>query len=258
MSQTHQVLVRARQFQPHKYEILVKPPCTSHTNNSIIPKSWGLREKLLLIANLIQFVIILSQFQSQDILLYVSSNQPTKIQQSQIYQMQSNSDTMGNNKVAEPVVCPEAQECVCPSEKENEDGGEEAELDFMIEETGQHEKIEDKHSEDEKIEAGNTENTEKTKIPNRETKILRKAALIVTEIRSGSSFFGEIFNYHPNVFYLYEPLVLSQRQYQTLSNNLCNTVLKNLPELDERRNYDQDLLIDYFGECNLPDPQFYA
>jgi len=229
---------------------------TSSHANTMTTKSWNLREKLLLLANFIQFVILLSQFQSQDISLYVSTNQPSKLQQSQINQMQLNLDPMERiSRVLEsPAVCPEAHECVCPP-GENEEG--EAELEFMIEEAGQDEMVESEKMKDEKVDLAKFEID--PRIPTQPTKkVSRKAALIVTEIRSGSSFFGELFNYHPNVFYLYEPLVLSQRQYQTLSNNLCNSVLKNLPELDERRNYDQDLLIDYFGECNLPNPQFYV
>ncbi|XP_078704031.1 carbohydrate sulfotransferase 3-like [Branchiostoma floridae x Branchiostoma belcheri] len=34
----------------------------------------------------------------------------------------------------------------------------------------------------------------------------RTAVLIVTQMRSGSSFVGELFNQHPDVFYVYEPL----------------------------------------------------
>lgn len=50
----------------------------------------------------------------------------------------------------------------------------------------------------------------------------KTAALIVTETRSGSSFLGEIFNMHPDVFYLYEPLLISPKHYENSSGGYCS------------------------------------
>lgn len=86
---------------------------------------------------------------------------------------------------------------------------------------------------------------------------IRKAALIVTETRSGSSFLGELFNYHPDVFYLYEPLLISPRHFRNLSSTACTSVLKSHPQVDDRRHYDTEILSKFNGHCEIPDPYAY-
>jgi len=71
----------------------------------------------------------------------------------------------------------------------------------------------------------------------------RKQVLIVTEYRSGSSFIGEIFNRNPDIFYLFEPLLLTTiygKQKQR-----THTLLQT------------KLLVDYFAKCELPNPEIY-
>ena len=38
--------------------------------------------------------------------------------------------------------------------------------------------------------------------------------ILLTYMRSGSSFAGEIFNNHPEVFYVYEPLWATEQYYK--------------------------------------------
>lgn len=89
----------------------------------------------------------------------------------------------------------------------------------------------------------------------------KKVALIVTEIRSGSSFLGEIFNFHPDVFYLYEPLILSPRHYLNASDSACINILstKSDPEPypDSRKHYDQEIFQSFYQNCILPSPKKY-
>ena len=42
--------------------------------------------------------------------------------------------------------------------------------------------------------------------PNRPNRTTRKIVIIVTFMRSGSTFLGELFNVHDDVFYMFEPL----------------------------------------------------
>nr|CAB3230841.1 carbohydrate sulfotransferase 1 [Phallusia mammillata] len=56
-----------------------------------------------------------------------------------------------------------------------------------------------------------------------------KAIIIVTNYRSGSSFFGELLNQHPDVFYMFEPLiVVSQMEYCGRNRELQKKILKDL------------------------------
>ena len=74
----------------------------------------------------------------------------------------------------------------------------------------------------------------------------RKQILIVTEYRSGSSFIGEIFNRNPNIFYLFEPLIMT-----TIYN-------KNKKRLDIVQKPKQNkLLKEFFQSCKLPHPKGY-
>ena len=63
------------------------------------------------------------------------------------------------------------------------------------------------------------------------TRSARKNLVIVAHGRSGSSITGDIFNHHPNVFYMYEPLQTVQRTKQKFAadyDSLAQTFLKNL------------------------------
>ena len=123
-----------RRISTDEYSIhsdITTTPANSHQQNQFGKASWSFREKVLLVANLIQFVVILSQVRSQDISLYVTSNQPTKIQgglpnislnkghykslaisledrpvqQTQIDQLQ--------HKFVKPPDCPDVLPCIC-------------------------------------------------------------------------------------------------------------------------------------------------
>lgn len=59
----------------------------------------------------------------------------------------------------------------------------------------------------------------------------RKSLIIVSHGRSGSSITGDLFNHHPDVFYMYEPLQTVERTQRKLSEdyeNLAQRFLKNL------------------------------
>nr|XP_039268403.1 carbohydrate sulfotransferase 1-like [Styela clava] len=61
-----------------------------------------------------------------------------------------------------------------------------------------------------------------------------RGVLIVTNYRSGSSFVGELFNQHPNVFYTYEPLVPVDLQNMTsIVDTLRSTLSCNFRNLIE-------------------------
>jgi len=51
------------------------------------------------------------------------------------------------------------------------------------------------------------------------TKPARGNAIIVSHGRSGSSLMGDIFNHHPSVFYMYEPLQTAERVMRKSSTN---------------------------------------
>ena len=70
----------------------------------------------------------------------------------------------------------------------------------------------------------------------------RKQILIVTEYRSGSSFIGETFNKNYNLFYLFEPLVLTT--YPEFG--------KTPWEMNVAAS--QKLIKEYFVDCKLPNP----
>lgn len=70
----------------------------------------------------------------------------------------------------------------------------------------------------------------------------RKQILIVTEYRSGSSFIGETFNKNYNLFYLFEPLILTA--YPEIGNKLF--------EMDVAAS--QKMIKEYFVDCKLPNP----
>lgn len=77
------------------------------------------------------------------------------------------------------------------------------------------------------------ENREQEKIVEQKSKSnsARKNLIIVSHGRSGSSITGDIFNHHPDVFYLYEPLQTVQRTQQKFSVNydsLAQTFLTNV------------------------------
>lgn len=67
------------------------------------------------------------------------------------------------------------------------------------------------------------------------TKKARRNLIIVSHGRSGSSLTGDIFNHHPSVFYMYEPLQTAQRVYkksgnQTSYNRLAEKLLASLAQ----------------------------
>lgn len=64
----------------------------------------------------------------------------------------------------------------------------------------------------------------------------KRAVIIITNHRSGSSFFGELFNQHPDAFYLFEPLF----------------PLSNSSQCELRRNMKMKILQE-FVQCSLPD-----
>ena len=70
--------------------------------------------------------------------------------------------------------------------------------------------------------------------------------IIVTEWRSGSSFFGDLFNYNPAVFYLFEPLLTSPRH---LPHEAIECGIRSDPSLQVN---DTNILSDFFNKCELP------
>ena len=53
---------------------------------------------------------------------------------------------------------------------------------------------------------------------------VKKTLIIVSHGRSGSSLVGDIFNHHPSVFYMYEPLQTVMRVFNRLKRNDINSV----------------------------------
>ena len=53
---------------------------------------------------------------------------------------------------------------------------------------------------------------------------VKKSLIIVSHGRSGSSLVGDIFNRHPSVFYMYEPLQTVMRVFNRLKRNDINSV----------------------------------
>lgn len=64
-----------------------------------------------------------------------------------------------------------------------------------------------------------------------------KAIIIVAEFRTGSTFFSEIFNSHPEIMYIYEPLSIL-KEHCTEDENIHSQKI--------------DMLKDYLHDCNLP------
>ena len=124
----------------------------------------------------------------------------------------------------------------------------------------------------------------------------KTVGLIVTETRSGSSFLGELLNMHPEIFYLYEPLILSPKHSTNPSGSFCAEywienndqdaehnkspnfeLLKkasmktrrklammqklhkkiHLEDPDSGLDWDVKLISDYLGKCHVPSPEKY-
>ena len=57
----------------------------------------------------------------------------------------------------------------------------------------------------------------------------KKKIIVLTTMRSGSSFIGRILHEHPDIFYLFEPLQIIKRRNQILDNNdMLNSFLQKL------------------------------
>ena len=84
----------------------------------------------------------------------------------------------------------------------------------------------------------------------------RVKVIIASEPRSGSSFLGQIFNQHPNVFHLFEPLravtvVTNEDLYLNLpSENYNRLALKLLFEILNCR-FRSSVYLDHFNSFNL-------
>ena len=120
----------------------------------------------------------------------------------------------------------------------------------------------------------------------------KTVALILTETRSGSSFLGEVLNLCPDVFYLYEPLLISPKHSPNPASSFCTQywiekstdITKGLEEATsvqqrsllsylsrmhselKRENmidpvtemdYDLKILFDFFAECQIPSVNDY-
>lgn len=74
------------------------------------------------------------------------------------------------------------------------------------------------------------------------------AVIILTAKRSGSSFVGEIFNQHPDVFFLYEPLIALDRaamKSKVLNSSFLNTstvILNGCLQCDFHTDYPENIL----------------
>lgn len=73
----------------------------------------------------------------------------------------------------------------------------------------------------------------------------RKNIIIVSHGRSGSTLMGDIFNHHPSMFYMYEPLQTAQR------------VLKQTDQNMSYRSIAEKLLTGIF-DCKFVQPQIVA
>ena len=82
------------------------------------------------------------------------------------------------------------------------------------------------------------------------SKTAKKNLIVVSHGRSGSSIMGDIFNHHPSVFYMYEPLQTVARIYETLSKRAIslNTSYRGLAEE----------WLDGIFRCKFENPQFLA
>lgn len=70
----------------------------------------------------------------------------------------------------------------------------------------------------------------------------RPGVLIHTNYRSGSSFFGELFNQHPNVFYSYEPLILQELGYAFQQIEILNSTFNcNISDASEAKDENKSL-----------------
>ena len=68
---------------------------------------------------------------------------------------------------------------------------------------------------------------DETQVENEENHLktgVKKTLIIVSHGRSGSSLVGDIFNHHPSVFYMYEPLQTVIRVFDSLNRNHINSV----------------------------------
>ena len=67
---------------------------------------------------------------------------------------------------------------------------------------------------------------DETQVENEENNLgtgVKKTLIIVSHGRSGSSLVGDIFNHHPSVFYMYEPLQTVMRVFNSLNRNHINS-----------------------------------
>jgi len=64
---------------------------------------------------------------------------------------------------------------------------------------------------------------EKTNLPKQQ-----KAVFLQTNYRSGSTFLGQLFNQHPDVFYTFEPLFMFKDDTRSMRQLMCDVIKNNL------------------------------
>ena len=82
-----------------------------------------------------------------------------------------------------------------------------------------------------------------------------KNVLIVAEFRTGSTFFSEMFNQHPEVFYLYEPPIALGLGTYCPADDECTEFTKINRKLNDTVFNLKMRMIDDFWQCNLPYPE---